>query len=61
MRPRARMVSPSRTMRTKATKLPSAVRPVVGAVTRLSSLRSVLLPALFLPMIPTTSPCSTLK
>ena len=35
--------------------------PVVGAVTRLSSLRSVLLPAPFLPMMPTTSPCSTLK
>ena len=35
--------------------------PVVGPVTRLRSLRRVDLPAPFLPMMPTTSPCSTLK
>src|SRR5574344_662158 len=37
------------------------IKPTVGDVTRDNIFKSVDLPAPFLPMIPTTSPCSTLK
>jgi len=36
-------------------------RPLVGSVIRESNFKSVLFPAPFLPMIPTTSPCFTSK
>ena len=48
-----------------SSKLPMRPRarmvPVVGAVTLESIFNRVLLPAPFLPMMPTTSPCSTMK
>ena len=52
---------PVPTSRSEAMRPLMPMRPTVGEVTRERIFSSVLFPAPFLPMIPTTSPCSTLK